>query len=1153
MASALLAKILQRGRTPLPSLGLEREALRLHGLLDDARDLEAEGTETGWELHGGPAARVSAEGLLAAVSERCAFSLDREFAAEAGPDALLQSPAEAWFLDQWIPSTLGPSAAHWFTPQASLDTLLESGGVAESGARRIDFLFHHPGGRPVGIEIDGEEHASAVAVDDARDQSLAKIGIDVLRVTNHEIRQGGGVALDRLKSRCEESLASLKHSEADRDIARFLLDCSNAARVQFAVVRAIGGGWLTAGRRWTVELTGGGGSAAAGVLDLLKLLSGLDALHGGTSVPECCTVRGDDGLQIAWRTDGDGDWRETAPSDREGESVRVVVESRTSPYHSLDSDPRADLILRPAFLPVEFAAGRPPDPGRKPIAPLTYEEARPALEVFLRTVFRKRQFRRMQGEAVYNTLRQQDCVVLLPTGAGKSLIYQLAGLLMPGVTLVVDPIVALIEDQVEGLRSYGIDRAAPIAMSLSSPEDLRRLLLRIERGEYHFVLLSPERLQSPRFRSALRALTEVSPVNLAVIDEAHCVSEWGHDFRPSYLHLGGNLRRFGTRQDGRPPPLLALTGTASRAVLRDMLTDLGIDRNRSDALIRPESFDRTELRFRIVRTRPPEDPKASLRGVLNGLPAEFGLPPAEFYQPFGRDTASGIVFVPTVNGRDHDLIGTRDTVRNATNAPVTIYSGSPPRGIDRGVWDREKRTHAREFKQNRVSVLVATKAFGMGIDKSNIRYTVHFGMPGSLESFYQEAGRAGRDRKPALCVVVFSEYDEARSDALLDPDLDLPKLRERFDAANSNRKTSDDVTRALWFHLQGFHGVADEIEDVKHRLGEIGSLSSRKSVELPFGGEGEKGKKEKALYRLLRIGVVSDYEVDFGAGKFTVTVDAFDFEGCKRRLRDYVCAAQPAKGRLLARQLDEIVSQNPSHAAYELARVLIEFVYDVIERSRRRMIQESALLARRAQQDDEIRRRLLDYLQEGIGAERINQLLDQSGISLPDWCELVAKCQTAMDAGELRGLCIRALETYPDHPGLLLARAAAEAMCSDRDEGVSSRGIGAAIRRSIVDYELARSEVKAAVDALFDLARTRAPELGVSLAVALLGLDEADVGLAVAVGWGAARAGEFDNERVRTAVAARRMRRTVDLLEDAMSRLDRQYERPSVLEALGRT
>ena len=1172
MVSALLAKILQRGRIPLPSLGLEREALREHGFLEDARDLSEGETEMGWELQGASTARVSAASLLAALARRCEFSLDPEFAAESSPEPLLQSPEEKWFLETWVPSTLGPSAGHWFTPQASLDTLLESGGVDESGNRRMDFLFHFPdpsairfpGRFTIGVEIDGEEHVAAAAVDRARDRSLESVGINVLRISHHEIRRGRGVVLDELESRCKQALASSTHSKPDHDMARFLLDCSNAAKVQFAIVRAIGWGWLTAGQQWSVSLGGAGGSTAAAVAavrDVLDLLSGLDALYGDASAPErtsapaTCTVHGDNIPPVSWSADKDGNWHEieVEPSEPQSEILRLVVESNTSRYHRLDADPRTDLIMRPAFLPVDFAIQSAVELSHRPrIAPPAYDRARKALTVFLRTVFRKYKFRQRQGEAVYKALRRQDCVVLLPTGAGKSLIYQLAGLLMPGVTIVVDPIISLIEDQIDGLRSYGIDRAAPLTQDRASPQ----VFTQIEKSQYHFVLLTPERLQTRRFRSALQALAQVSFVNLAVIDEAHCISEWGHDFRPAYLHLADNLRRFGKDREGRPPTLLALTGTASRAVLRDMLLHLGIDRNRSDALIRPESFDRPELSFEVVRTRPTENPDAALRGVMNSMPTELTklrLSRSEFYQPAGRDTASGIIFVPRVNARHYGLTDVRSTVRTATRADVTMYSGGAPRGeLD---WADKKRENARKFKDNETPILVATKAFGMGIDKPNIRYTVHFGMPGSLESFYQEAGRAGRDGEDSRCVIVFSEFDEGRSDALLDPDLDLPELRRCFDKVERERTTDDDVTRALWLHLQGFHGQEREIEDVVRVLDELGDLSaSRISRLLPMRANGTRERTETALSRLVKLGVISDYRADFGSQQFSVEAERFDFGRCKERLLHYVCAAQPAKSKLFSRQLDEIIDADPHHAASELARVLITFIYDVVERSRRRMIQEAVLLARRACTDDDIRTRLLDYLQEGLHAERMKQLLDQPEVSLSSWCDLVKKCQTPGEAGELRGLCVRTLETYPDHPGLLLTRAVAEAMCSDHDEAVSLQGIGTAIRRSIKDYDLEEVDVQKTIEALFELALERARvfgvSLGVSLTVALLGLDDSDADLAFAVRSGLARADQFDDDRVRSAVTILRMRRIVGSLEDAVLRLHRQYERPGVQEAL---
>ena len=1095
--------------------------------------------------------------VVSMASERLPFVLDPAYGFDPGSDvSLLQSDAEAAFLNEWVPAALGPSAGHWFTPQAPLDKLIESGGIGDgSGTRRIDFLFNHPGGPPLAIEIDGPEHDAAADVDAARDDSLRSIGIDVVRVTNAEVMNTRGTMLDRIRVKCQEALTRMPVATGnDKTVASLALQCATAAKVQLALARAIEYGWLTGGEDWEIDVRGAGSTTTAGVLDALELLTGFDVLYGGHVVPASCTVRTDDQSVVAWTLTDGGAWVETTESKVPRERVCVAVESLASPFHvSCDAGP-ADFVIRPAFIPALFATEQSFDLRRRAVTTATYQEASAPLTMFLRSIFRKREFRPMQGEAIVTALRQKDCVVLLPTGAGKSIIYQLAGLLMPGLTLVVDPIIALIEDQVEGLRAYGIDRAVPITGAIVGAER-ERLLRRVERGEYQFVLHAPERLQSPQFRSTLRALVECSLVNLAVIDEAHCVSEWGHDFRPAYLNLGNNLRRHGADRDNSPPPLLALTGTASRAVLRDMLTDLGIDKSRSDALVRPESFDRSEIRFEIVRTSPAEDPQAALRGVLNAMPRKFGFPRTEFYRQSGSDTASGIVFVPTVGDRTHGLLNARNIARQASGSEVTIYSGRSPRrgdsSDDRRKWAGEKRENAAAFMANRVPVLVATNAFGMGIDKPNIRYTVHFGMPMSLESFYQEAGRAGRDRKLAQSSVIFSEYDETRSGELLDLDLDLETLHECFQEVNRDRHTGDDVTRALWFHLQAFGGAGPEVEDAGALIDAIGDLSCNQRLDHPFEGDGDRKRQEKTLCRLLRLGVICDYEVDFGGKKFVIHVDPFDFDGCKQRLTDYLRAAKPGKSQPLVRRVEEISGDRPRDAALALTRMLIEFTYDEIERSRRRSILEAVLLARHASSDSEVRKRLLDYLQEGFDSGRIGQLLESEEVKLSAWWELVESVQTEIDAGELRGLCIRALESDPDHPGLLLTRALAEAMCSDHDASVSSKGIGTAIRAGVETYEISRTDIDATVDEMFDLAATKARNLGLPLTVALLDLANAEPEFAFVGRTASRRAAELDDPRVRAVMATQQIRNVVDQLGRAADRMVRGYEAPGISVALG--
>ena len=1151
LVSSLLLKIVQRGRTPLPTIEVEREALHSCGLLGSMRDLSDEGVEIGWDFRSGHHLPIDSKAVLAGLTQRSTFVLDDSLSNTPGSDnALLGSNAEAWFIEHWVPGVLGATAGHWFTPQAPLDTLIEAGGGVGTGSRRIDFLFSHPGGPPLAIEVDGPEHTSSMRVDRERDRELRAAGIEVLRVSNDEVTAGHGATLDQIRRHYEKAMSDHESTSGDESVVGLLVNCATAAKVQFAMAKAIGYGWLTPGLEWEIQLAGCSSAAAAGVLDSLNLLTSFDRLYGGLSVPTLCTVRAEGELTVSWAQAVDGQWCEVADCEAAGDVIRIAVDPASSPFHRIPDDEQSDFLIRPAYLPVDFASESTFDLGRRAIAPKVYEDAHGALTTFLRHIFRKQGFRANQGEAVFNVLRQNDSVVLLPTGAGKSIIYQLAGLLMPGITLVVDPLVSLIEDQVDGLRAYGIDRAAPLAGSLATPVQRRQLLLRVERGEYQFVLLAPERLQSPQFRGTLRALVESSLVNLVVIDEAHCVSDWGHDFRPAYLNLANNLRRLGADSENRPPPILALSGTASRAVLRDMFASFEIDRNNPESLIRPESFDRTELTFDIVRTSPAEDPQATLRGVMNSLPARFSMPRGEFFTPAGRDTASGIVFVPTVNARRYGLTDTRSAVRDATSSEVVIYSGSPPRGTGRVSYETQKRQNALEFKRNHVPLLVATKAFGMGIDKPNIRYTVHFGLPMSLENFYQEAGRAGRDRRPALCVIVFSELSSQRSDSLLDPDIDTETVRNRFNSVNSDRRSGDDVTRALWFHLEGFRGVQQEFDNVRKILSEIGDLATSRLVELPLGSERERTAREKAVYRLLRLGVISDYQLDYGARRFVLHVDSFDVDHCKRQTLDYVLAAQPAKGKLVARQLDTITSSEPHQAVLILARILTEFSYDVIERSRRRMIQEAVLLARQARDDDDIRDRLLDYLQEGLGAESIDQLLTQPEIDLAAWRDLSSKIQTPMDAGELRGLCIRALESYPDHPGLLLIRGIAEAMCSSYDESVVSQEISSSLRRAVVDYDLPQTDVEAIIDDLFDLALTRAHGLGFPLVAAILALEGEGPDLEFAFASGLARAHEMDDSRVQAILATRRMHQLVVQLDTVVDGWVRRYESPAVSKAL---
>ena len=675
-AGAMLLKVLQRGRTPLPTLEIEREALWRNRILADATDLESETKDTGWSLPTKLTRHANVDAVLGLATRRSEFILDPAFdfdsapsskrTRQAGPEGL-GSEAESDFLKRWVPENLGSTASHWFTPQAPLGDILTSRGARSSGdSRRVDFLFYHPRSEPFVIEIDGDQHMDAVAIDEDRDRSLKRVGIDVIRVTTQELERGRGASLDRIFGLCRDALQP-PSCEDDR-LATVVVDCATAAKVQFALAKAISFGWLDGGRPWQIDLAGAGSASVAGIVDALRLLSAFDVLYDTRSAPTACCIAAD-GCVVSYAQNAQGEWV-TVPHPKdpteEFRRLRICFEGDASPFHKLPSD-TSDILIRPASLPIELATTQANlvEQGKKRAAAKSspFEEAdRAALEVFLRHLFRKATYRPMQAEALYAVLQGKDMVVLLPPGAGKSLIYQMAGLLTPGMTLIVDPLVALMEDQIEGLQRCGLDRAEYIARGKPAKEQLSQLLDTIEKGQVHFLFVAPERLQSPKFRETLQALVMTAPINYAVIDEAHCVSEWGHEFRPAYLSLGKTLRRL----CNQPPPLLALTGTASRTVLRDMLVDLGIGQHRSDALVRPDTFNRKELEFQVIRgDERVDDPSAQLRGTLNRLPTEFAVPPAQFFRTASHKTKSGIVFVPHVNGR-FGLHSIADIVKDST-------------------------------------------------------------------------------------------------------------------------------------------------------------------------------------------------------------------------------------------------------------------------------------------------------------------------------------------------------------------------------------------------------------------------------------------------------------------------------------------------------
>lgn len=345
-----------------------------------------------------------------------------------------------------------------------------------------------------------------------------------------------------------------------------------------------------------------------------------------------------------------------------------------------------------------------------------------ALTTALHRYFGFSAFRPGQVEALTTLLGGQHTLVVMPTGAGKSLIYQLAAVLRPGVTLVISPLLALMKDQADGLVRRGIP--ATYINSLVDVAEQRRRLEAVRAGQARIVLVAPERLRSPRFRAALRGV----PVRLLVVDEAHCVTEWGHDFRPDYLHIADAWRELGS------PLTLALTATATPRVQADIVRLLGLP----DAQRLVTGFNRPNLLFEVF--------SAPSRTAKLELLRDF----------FGAVQGAGIIYAGTRANAEEVAIFAREALR----LPAEHYHA----GLD----GRRRAEIQDAFIAGDLPLIVATNAFGMGIDRPDVRFVLHYSMPSSLEAYYQEAGRAGRDELPARACLLYSPDDRALQEWMIE-------------------------------------------------------------------------------------------------------------------------------------------------------------------------------------------------------------------------------------------------------------------------------------------------------------------------------------------------------------------------------------------------
>ena len=344
----------------------------------------------------------------------------------------------------------------------------------------------------------------------------------------------------------------------------------------------------------------------------------------------------------------------------------------------------------------------------------------PTAQEILKQYFGYDSFRPGQDELVQAILSGRDTLGIMPTGAGKSICYQVPALALPGLTLVVSPLISLMKDQVGALNEAGVPAAC--INSAMSFEEMRDALYFAGRGQYKLLYVAPERLTAPFFLDFARRV----PISMVTVDEAHCISQWGQDFRPSYLKILDFLASLPQR-----PLVSAFTATATAEVRDDIIRALGLE----DPFVITTGFDRPNLYFAVEK--PSSKPSALLAHLMQ------------------RRDKSGIVYCST-----------RKTVEEVCD--MLLSRGLPATRYHAGLDPEERLANQDDFLYDRKTVMVATNAFGMGIDKSNVSFVIHYNMPKNMESYYQEAGRAGRDGEAADCILLYNGQDVRTAEFLIE-------------------------------------------------------------------------------------------------------------------------------------------------------------------------------------------------------------------------------------------------------------------------------------------------------------------------------------------------------------------------------------------------
>lgn len=668
-----------------------------------------------------------------------------------------------------------------------------------------------------------------------------------------------------------------------------------------------------------------------------------------------------------------------------------------------------------------------------------------ALQYFLKNIFRRDNFKDGQLKVLYYSLQLESVIGLLPTGGGKSLIYQLSVFLQPGISIVVEPIKSLMKDQKDELNQLLITSAVFINSDIEAKQK-DEYSKQMSNGEYQFVFISPERMQIQKFRDYLIRMKEnQNYFSYFVVDEAHCVSEWGHDFRPSYLSLAKNASKYCYVEFEKTIPCIALTATASYDVLTDIQREMMVSDEDIIEIAKIDTLKRDELFYKFIKV-PQNNILTHKREELQKIITETVNHDLKTNSFFNEDCSNAmIIFTPYTKGDlgvEKNLQSNKDGLYSYLGSKLEDNSKYKIGKFHGGNSDKNSKMSIDQddFKKNKLNIMVATKAYGMGINKLNIRSCVHINYPSSIEGFVQETGRIGRLKEHSVSYTI---YSDCREDNVYYADFNVNLFLHNTNFVGIDKEL-EVIRRIFNYTDENNNSILSVLkDDLINRYTYINFNYNR--FDIGYDSHNKQTVINNMIYKMFLLNIIDDYTIDYAKSSMTIKVsrknEFFIYNNLRKYLSRYYSSARVDK---------EIMNfkNNYKQTYPDLVKFQIEFTYNEIKKKRQQAIENMHFAIKYIESneldDNEKNVKLKEYIDLYFNSKYFRQNYkteDGREASLYQLIEVEKREDVELlfyfidivnndssgmfidNLKHLRGACIRLIQVYPDNYVLLLLNA----------------------------------------------------------------------------------------------------------------------------------